>query len=169
MNNALLLGPGLGWSAGGATPFAQGTILFRRLGTVGVGPEIQASLPLLAARVEGSEGRASLRLWTAAAGFRIARPLGPLEATAGGGVGYAQLSMEGAPRGPYEASSDTTRSLLFYTAAGALLRLSPRLAVGADAQIAITAPAHRILFAGRTAASWGLPVLSIAALTELRF
>ncbi|MCS6901155.1 MAG: hypothetical protein NZX77_15470, partial [Polyangiaceae bacterium] len=62
-----------------------------------------------------------------------------------------------------------TRALLFHRGIGAIARLSRRVGVGGEGQVMVTAPVHRVRFAGREAASWGLPALSLALVVEMRF
>jgi hypothetical protein len=164
-----LVGPGGIWSPGGAGAASQGFLSLRYLRRRGVGAEVFGSLPLGASSLRGPEGEASLRVRLVGAGFRLSWEAGPLDVSTGGGLGYSWMAMEGRPAGGFVGATDGTRALFFHGGIGGIFRLSRRVGVGAEGQVMVTAPVHRVRFAGREAASWGLPALSLALVVEMRF
>jgi hypothetical protein len=164
-----LVGPGGVWSPGGTGIATQGFLSLRYLHRRGVGAEVFGSLPLGASSVKGPEGEVTLRTRLVGAGFRVAWEEGSLGIHTGGGLGYSWVAMEGRPAKGFLGTSDETRALLFHGGLSAIFRMSERLGVGAEGQAMVTAPVHRIRLAGREAASWGLPALSLALVAEMRF
>lgn len=131
--------------------------------------EVLGAIPLAAGGAEGEEGVADVGAGLVAVGARYlltdARAL--LVPSVGGGMGVCIMNMEGIARPPYSSESSWIATGLGFVRAGLSLRLGWRVRVNIDGMVGMLTPRAAVDFAGREAASWGRPLLSLAAGLEL--
>lgn len=126
-----------------------------------LGVELDVLTPTAPASLSGDEGRASVTQLAVTAGLH-ASLLPPdawlkLRLGAGGGLLWSRISAQAPP--PYVARDADVFAAFVYARVSAGFPIIPQLRVRADVDVAVALPEIRVLFDGRLAGSWGLPVV----------
>lgn len=156
-------------SPGGLSPMVRASInagVAFRLGFLG---RIEASLPLLEARIERAEGAAALRataggLWL---GWRVTPPRWRIELAPIAGVSVLFVDVVGAAAAGYESRRSTAWTAAPWGGARVAVRASDAVRITLDARAGATVPTQRVFFVDRLVASWGAPWLSMAIGVEV--
>jgi len=157
---AVSLGGGAGYSTGGI-----GTTGHIGLSLVGMysprfGLVLDGSLTPGRAKVEGTEGQASIGLFLVGASLRFVpiAPSGRVRFLLGGGAWVGVMTMAGEAVAPYVNKRATSTSVLPHLDVGVLFSVTRRVSLGTNLSAAISAPSIGVVFADRQVATWGRPL-----------
>ncbi len=119
-------------------------------------------IPLMVSRVEGPEGHAELRFWSAQAGARIAlAPGARFEPGTSLRLGASGVEMVGSAIPPFVSTVDRVVVPSAVLAFDVLWRLSEALGLRAEVFAALTVPSIVVRFGTRDAARWGQPTVGL--------
>ncbi len=132
--------------------------------------ELLALVPTLAASVSAPEGSMTLRAGGLGAGaaVKLIEPSARVFATAGAGLGVLITAFSGQARAPWLSASGVRGSMLPFVHAGAGYWLAPRVALRADLVTGFALPEPVLTIAGRAVATFGEPLVLLAAGIEVR-
>ena len=161
------IGGGAGYSAGGIGTTGHVGLSLTGMLSPRLGLALDGSMTPGRAKVQSSEGQASIGIFLVGASFRfvpVAR--GPVRLLLGGGAWACVMTMSGEAVAPYVSTRATSTSVLPHLDVGTLLSLTQRLSLGASLSAAISAPALAVRFDERQVATWGRPLWLGSLLVE---
>jgi hypothetical protein len=166
----LRLGSGLVLSAGGPGAFPALDLAAKLWLTRRLGVELVALLPLAQMSEQGSEGASSTRVGTLSLSLAASLPLGESDWVwdIGAGVAAVALETKGSPASPaYTREHDVAAAVAPLVRSGLSYSLTRSVRAALAASLGLSFPRFLILYADRTAATWGRPFASGELALEL--
>jgi hypothetical protein len=156
---SLALGPGIGWSSGGAPPafLAQARAGYGSAGWIGVEALVGTGLGSTVRR--SGYGSADLDPLVFAGTITLSAPRGTLVPVVAVGLGGVRLATQGFAEAPYATRKEVVWQGGGWVGAGVAWEASPQLRVRADLAALTALHAIRIRFAGDEVVRWGQPAL----------